>query len=387
MKENIEKHTLNAGYTVFSNKSDKKISEQLKNQVIKSSYNTISVIMTFYNAEQFIGQAVNSVLVQYTGSEGKENFKIEFILVDDKSTDNSRNIVESMVKEFNSKIKNNYSFNTEVKIIEPETNLGCGGARKFGIEHASGDYYMFLDADDYYINADFIMRAHETIRRGNYDIVEYGMRINSGTGEVQNTGVSAGVDIIDNPRLAELAIFRDNVIKFNVWTKIYKADIIKSFPYSDSRTFEDVRTIPIWVKNAKRIRIEPGIEINYRSNSASIIRNDIITTRLGTITAIASLFETFKTDIDVMKAMYGRAMVDLTAILHNHSSDDEGFIEMSKLNTDMLRYIYKEDWMKVTFNPDIEEYSKQQIDFIQSLQQQQQQQQPVQPEPIGNKNK
>ena len=85
---------------------------------------------------------------------------------------------------------------------------------------------------------------------------------------------------------ARISLFKDNLIKFNVWTKIYTRQIIESYPYSTARTYEDVRTIPIWLTNAKKIVVMPTPEINYRAATGSIIREDNIKTRLGTITAI-----------------------------------------------------------------------------------------------------
>ena len=75
----------------------------------------------------------------------------------------------------------------------------------------------------------------------------------------------------------------------------------------------------------------------------------MVQTRLGTITAIAELFPRFKDDYNVLKAMYGRAMIDLEAMLNNHSSENEGFNEMSKLNTYMLKYIYPNNWQNLTY--------------------------------------
>lgn len=361
---NIQSKQLASGIKIYKNKNNDLKTDKIN---IKSSYDTVSVIMTFYNAQEFIQQAVQSVLTQFTGGEGQEHFKIEFIIVDDKSMDQSRTIVEQMVKQFRETVYNDSNFDTHISIIEPEHNLGCGGARKYGIEHASGDYVMFLDADDYYINADFVCRAYNTIRKTNADIIEYGMRMNMPDGNIQNVVAPQQFAINENPSLAEHALFRDNLIKFNVWTKIYKKSIIDSYQYSDSRTFEDVRTVPYWLKNAKSIIIMPTVEINYRANSSSIIRENVIETRLGTISAIASLFEDFKNDIEVLKSMYKRAMVDLTAMLHGHSEENEGFSQMNKLNTDMLKYIYKNDWMKITFNPDVPEYYNEQKQYIKQM--------------------
>ena len=300
---------------------------------------TVSIITTFYNAEQFIVNAIHSVCQQIT----TEHFNIEYVIVDDKSPDKSREII---LKYFEN---NPMVGNTTYRIVEPKENLGCGGARKFGIENATGDFFMFLDADDYYINRDFVKRAFETIVFEEADIVEYGIIFNHSNGQQQANRVNEKL-ICTNPDVAQLMLFNDNIIKFNVWSKIYRRHIVESYPYSTERTFEDVRTIPVWISNAKKIIIMPTCEINYRAANNSIIRTDMVQTRLGTITAIASLFDRFKDNRDILKAMYKRSMIDLEAILHNHSSNDEGFNEMSRLNTYMLSFLYPEQYKELTYH-------------------------------------
>lgn len=300
---------------------------------------TVSIITTFYNAEQFIVNAVHSVCQQVT----TEHFNIEYVIVDDKSPDKSREII---LKYFEN---NPMAGNTTYRIVEPAENLGCGGARKFGIENATGDFFMFLDADDYYINRDFVKRAFEAIVFEEADVVEYGIIFNQANGQQQANRVNEKI-VCTNPDLAQLMLFNDNIIKFNVWSKIYRRHIVESHPYSTERTFEDVRTIPVWISNAKKIIIMPTCEINYRAANNSIIRTDMVKTRLGTITAIAELFERFSHNRDILKAMYKRSMIDLEAILHNHSSNDEGFNEMSHLNTYMLSYLYPNQYKELTYH-------------------------------------
>ena len=305
----------------------------------KKNLDRISIITTFYNAERFILQAVNSVNQQFI-----DGFELEYVIVDDKSPDKSRDMLEHFISvQGNGKII--------WKVVEPEENLGCGGARKFGIDNSTGNYLMFLDADDYYMNRDFVLRAYTTIKKEKADIVEYGVIFNQQNGQQINNTVNQKL-VFDNPVIAEIALFKDNIIKFNVWTKIYTRDIVNTLPYSTARTYEDVRTIPVWVSNAKKIVVMPTPEINYRAASGSIIREDQIKTRIGTITAIAELFdnEFFNSNMQIMKAMYSRAMVDLEALLHNHSCKDPGFNEMSRLNTKMLKYIYPNQWKDLTFH-------------------------------------
>ena len=120
----------------------------------------ISIITTFYNAKEFIEHTLNSILKQKTD----KTFEIEYVLVDDHSPHSSREIVEEFMR--------THTLNGDWRLITPEENLGCGGARRYGIEHATGDYFMFLDADDYYINPDFvhIMNNGKIVKTGNMDL-------------------------------------------------------------------------------------------------------------------------------------------------------------------------------------------------------------------------
>ena len=301
--------------------------------------NKISIISTFYNAEQYLDQSIQSVLKQTC-----QNINIEYILINDCSTDNSLDVAKEKIKDFE---KENFS----VSILTTKNNLGCGGARKFGIEHATGDYFMFLDADDYYISPTFVSRAYKDITFNKADIVEYGVLYNELNGNSIYMTVKEKI-VINNGEEGVYNIFKDNKIKFNVWSKIYTRAIVESFPYSDTRTYEDIRTIPIWVKNANKIVIMPNVEINYRASSNSIIREDGLKTRIGTITAMTEMCEVFKNNRHIIKALYGRAMIDLCAVLENKTSDDPGFNELSKLNTKLLSYIYPDNYKNITFNLD-----------------------------------
>ena len=145
-------------------------------------------------------------------------------------------------------------------------------------------------------------------------------------------------------------MFKNNTIKFNVWSKIYTREIVESFPYDTTREYEDIRTIPIWVQNAKKLIVEPSLEINYRASENSIIRDNGLKTRLGTIEAMTEICERFKDDINIVKALYGRAMIDMCVVMENKNSLSEGFDEMSKYNTKLLSYIYPDEYQNFTYN-------------------------------------
>jgi len=299
---------------------------------------TVSIITAFYNVENYIEESFNSIINQMV------DIDIEYILVNDSSTDNSYDIVNKL-------ILTNKNPNIRIKLLSTPENLGCGGARKYGIDHSTGDYLMFLDADDTYINNDFVNRAVNDIIENDADIVEYGVRyINLFKSGPYNHGSKEKIIIENDIEKAEILLFKDNLIKFHVWSKIIKKDIANSYPYSVERTFEDVDTIPVWVSIAKKIVIMPSIEINYNKIDNSIIRTDPLITRIGTINSIAKLFPRFKNNRNILKAMYIRSLMDFKSVLLNHTSDDPGFNELSKYNTYMLSFLYPNNFMDFTYN-------------------------------------
>lgn len=94
----------------------------------------VSVIIPLYNKEKEIAKAINSVLQQRFS-----NF--ELIIVNDGSTDNSLNIVNSFK-------------DPRIKIFS-KPNGGVSSARNYGIKKASYDLIAFLDGDDWW-SSDFL---------------------------------------------------------------------------------------------------------------------------------------------------------------------------------------------------------------------------------------
>ena len=93
----------------------------------------VSVIITTYNYGAFIADAIKSVLEQ-----SFQDFEI--IVVDDGSTDQTRQVLEPFVKQHQNRIR--YFF---------QDNQGAASGRNKGIKEAKGEYIAFLDADDTFL--------------------------------------------------------------------------------------------------------------------------------------------------------------------------------------------------------------------------------------------
>ena len=92
----------------------------------------ISIIIPVYNAEKYLAQCLDSMWKQ-------TEKHIEVIAVDDGSKDKSLEI-----------LKREEAKHSQLKVYQIE-NSGPGAARQHGLNHASGKYIMFCDADDYYL--------------------------------------------------------------------------------------------------------------------------------------------------------------------------------------------------------------------------------------------
>ena len=96
----------------------------------------ISMIIPTFNVEDDLKRAMDSLLNQTFGFEN-----IEVLLVDDFSTDNTRQLILDYANQYDN-----------IKHIFLESNSGSAGKpRNIGIKHATADYIMFLDNDDEYV--------------------------------------------------------------------------------------------------------------------------------------------------------------------------------------------------------------------------------------------
>ena len=90
----------------------------------------ISIIVPVYQVKEYIERCVESILSQ--------SFRYyELILVDDGSTDGSGEVCDELALK-----------DSRIKVIH-QNNSGVSAARNIGIDNASGDYIIFIDADDY----------------------------------------------------------------------------------------------------------------------------------------------------------------------------------------------------------------------------------------------
>ena len=172
----------------------------------------VSIIIPVYNVAKVLENTLYSIVNQtFT--------QIEIIVVNDCSPDDSDSIIRKFM-----------NIDKRIKYIKHDQNLSSSQARKNGVSIALGKYVMFVDGDDE-LTPNCVEIAYDTIEKKKVDMVNFGT-------QVINCGNMTQSRIDCNQRMLkphnglitgdiQKACFIDRKFSFNIWNKIYKANICK----------------------------------------------------------------------------------------------------------------------------------------------------------------
>lgn len=214
----------------------------------------VSVIIPIYNVAAYIARCVRSLL-------GQTLDDVEFIFVDDCSSDDSIFILEAVIKEFPKRAET-------IKLIRHSQNMGLPAARNSGLEMAEGEYIFHCDSDDwlestalenlYYVaqqkNADFVWcdwylafpQSRRLMKQPDYYTPQEALR-----------GMLAGI------------------MKYNVWNKLIKKELyIKNgILFPDGHGMGEDMTIICLLACAKQVAYVPKALYNYVKREGEAFTN------------------------------------------------------------------------------------------------------------------
>ena len=214
----------------------------------------VTIITPIFNAQNFIAETIESVIDQTY-----QNW--EMIIVDDCSTDNSRDIVKKY------EVKD-----SRIKLIELEVNFG-GPARprNVGLDISKGDYLAFLDADDVWLENKLQVQISEMLVN-NLDFTSTESKF------IDDNSIDTIINkhkiVIFFKKIKRKATLSD-VIKGN-FIRASSAIVSKNFisKFDENKDFIGVEDIYLWMKilNKKNIRYKYITEklIKYRISSTSL---------------------------------------------------------------------------------------------------------------------
>lgn len=201
-----------------------------------------------YNAEKYIRRCLLSVINQTYPH-------IEVIVVDDGSTDDSGNIVQSLVEKEENKIK-----------YFRKQNSGVSATRNYGLTKAKGDFFAFVDADDT-IAPDMYEKMLQLLQQYNADLVICGRTRITEREEIRYPDKSTRHFYDGNVDMRQLSNQYDLNILMN---KLYSRELWGNLRLPESMSYaEDLYLVPDILSRAKHIVYTSEGYYNYYENFAS----------------------------------------------------------------------------------------------------------------------
>ncbi len=211
-----------------------------------------SVVIPVYNVKDYLEKCVQSVLAQ-------RNDEYEIILVDDGSTDGSGALCDTLAAQAPEKIR-----------VIHKPNGGLGDARNVGLEHALGDYLVFLDSDDY-IDETMLEELSQKADETHAEIISFGFRVDNGGDTSQ-----VFIDPLPEDRVFTLADTPELLLALpNAWTRIYARRLFleTGIRYPGRVWYEDIRTTTKLFAKAESIASVHRPYYYYVVRENSITRN------------------------------------------------------------------------------------------------------------------
>ena len=134
------------------------ISFENETDFLKSEHPKVSIVITLYNQKKYIKNVYSSIQKQ-------ELKDIEIIFVDDASIDNSSMIIDELMER-----------DKRIIYLKNDINRLAFYSRNKGVLESKGEYILVIDPDDLLVN-NILLKAYETAKEFNLDIVQFYMMI------------------------------------------------------------------------------------------------------------------------------------------------------------------------------------------------------------------
>lgn len=188
------------------------------NLIIVMKNIVVSIIVPIYNIEAYLPQCLESIINQTYKN-------LDIILINDGSTDKSKVICVQYASD-----------DDRIRVIHKD-NGGLSTARNAGLDIAHGEWVSFIDGDDW-MEPDMIEVLLEAAYKTNSEISCCNIKL------IQDNKFSIEVNNTNQLKIYDkISAFRQILkgeLRFEVWNKLFKKDIIANTRFIVGQTYEDV---------------------------------------------------------------------------------------------------------------------------------------------------
>ena len=215
----------------------------------------ISIIIPVYNGEKNISACIESLISQKYDD-------IEILVINDGSTDGTERVVNACVNK-----------DKRIKLFN-KNNSGVSDTRNYGISKASGQYIMFVDADDY-LNPNAIESLVNNIKNTKSDMAIFGFKVCGDNNRPNDTEIldDIGIGTHNTEQIINKVLCTKSAIYGYVWRAIYSSQLIKDnniyFP-KGIKISEDYLFFVCAIAHAEKIFIDSEEYYNYVINDGSM---------------------------------------------------------------------------------------------------------------------
>ena len=208
----------------------------------------ISVIIPMYGVEKYIARCARSLFEQTLTND------VEFLFVDDASIDKSREVLKTVIDEYEER-------NLNAKIITHEKNLGLPSARNTGLKHAKGEYVMHVDGDDF-LEKDALESLYKAVRENDADVAwcDYYITFETKKRVITQPCFEATEDAVRG--------MLRGTMNYNVWNKLCRRTLYvdNNISFPDGKSMgEDLTMIMVFLHASKCTYVNKPL-YNYVQN-------------------------------------------------------------------------------------------------------------------------
>jgi glycosyltransferase involved in cell wall biosynthesis len=212
----------------------------------------ISIIVPVYNVENYLAKCLDSLVNQTYQN-------IEVLVVNDGSKDDSEKIIQNYAQRFPDKIK---AFN--------KLNGGLSDARNFGIDRATGDYFGFVDSDDFVTITMFEEMANLAEKHSAEMVICNIQKIDENGNVTQKLtqipNMAEKIDLDEN-----FSVFSD--LSYFACNKLFKKELFKNKRFKKGVHFEDIQLIPQLLLECKVLAQTQNYHYQYLERTDSISKS------------------------------------------------------------------------------------------------------------------